>query len=237
MNKEQGWEDYWKDSPAGFNEIMYQSTVYFGNQLVKNFPVSTSDSILDYGCGPGFLVDYLEKTNARIHGMDISETYIKMCQEKFKANQNLSFSVTKSYDFEELRRIIIEKKVNKVIILSILQYYQTHEQVEELVLSLQKIAKEQPFTCILADIIPENHQFLADVMNLVKNALKDGYSLKFVNFILFALFSDYRKVKKNGFLTIDYPFFENLGKKNNIKMEKIDDLTIHSSRYNVLMSF
>ena len=60
MNKAQGWEDYWKDSPSGFNEIMYQSTVYFGNQLVKNFPMSTSDSILDYGCGPGFLVDYLD---------------------------------------------------------------------------------------------------------------------------------------------------------------------------------
>ena len=237
MNKEQGWEDYWKDSPAGFNEIMYQSTVYFGNQLVKHFPVLTSDSILDYGCGPGFLVDYLEKTNARIHGMDISETYVKMCQEKFKANQNLSFSVTKSYDFEELRKIIIEKKVNKVIILSILQYYQTDKQVEELVLSLQKIAKEQPFNCVLADIIPENHQFIADVMNLVKNALKDGYSLKFVKFIFFAIFSDYRKVKKNGFLTIDYPFFANLGEKNNIKMEKIDDLTIHGSRYNVVMSF
>jgi hypothetical protein len=67
--------------------------------------------------------------------------------------------------------------------------------------------------------------------------LKDRYTLKFVKFILFALFSDYRKVKKNGFLTIDYPFFENLGKKNNIKMEKINDLTIHSSRYNVVMSF
>lgn len=237
MNKEQGWEDYWKESPSGFNEIMYQSTVYFGSQLVKHFPVVTSDSILDYGCGPGFLVDYLEKTNARIHGMDISETYIKMCNEKFKANQNLSFSVTKSYDFEELRKVIVEKKINKVIILSILQYYQTHEQVEELVLFLQKIAKEQPFTCILADIIPKNHQFIADVMNLVKNALKDGYSLKFVKFIFFALFSDYRKVKKNGFLTIDYPFFENLGEKNNIKMEKVNDLTIHSSRYNVVVSF
>jgi len=237
MNKEQGWEDYWKDSPSGFNEIMYQSTVYFGNQLVKHFPVATSDSILDYGCGPGFLVDSLEKTNAKIHGMDISETYIKMCKEKFKNSQNLSFSVTKSYDFEELKKIITEKKVNKVIILSILQYYQNHEQVENLVLSLQKIAKEQSFTCVLADIIPENHQFTADVMNLVKNALKDRYTLKFIKFILFALFSDYRKVKRNGFLTIDYPFFENLGKKNNIKMEKIDGLTIHSSRYNVLISF
>jgi 2-polyprenyl-3-methyl-5-hydroxy-6-metoxy-1,4-benzoquinol methylase len=237
MNKEQGWEDYWKDSPEGFNEIMYESTVYFGKQLVKHFPVSPSDSILDYGCGPGFLVDFLEQTKAKIHGMDISENYIKVCQNKFKANSNLSFSVTKSYDFEELRRVILEKKVNKVVILSILQYYQSHQQVEELILALQKIAKEQPFTCVLADILPNNHQFIADVMNLVKNALKDGYSLKFAKFILFAMFSDYRKVKKNGFLTIDYPFFEELGKKYNIKMEKIDDLTIHSSRYNVVVSF
>ncbi len=237
MNKVQGWEDYWKDSPTGFNEIMYQSTIYFGNQLVKHFPITPSDSILDYGCGPGFLVDYLESTNALIHGMDISETYINICKKKYAANNNLSFSVTKSYDFEELKRVIIEKKVNKVIVLSILQYYQNEGQVKALILALQNIAKEQPFTCILADIIPKNHQFLADVKNLVKNALKDRYTLKFVKFIFYALFSDYKNVKKNGFLTLDYLFFENLRNKHNIKMEKISDLTIHTSRYSVIMSF
>jgi len=237
MNKEKGWEDYWKESPSGFNEIMNQSTVYFAKQYLEHFPITPSDVILDYGCGPGFLINYLQPTGAQFHGMDISDTYIKICKEKYRSNPKLSFSVTQSYDFDELKSAIIEKKANKVIVLSILQYYENAQQVEELILYLQEIAKEQPFTCVLADIIPNNHKFIADVMNIIKNALKDKYTFKFFKFILFALFSDYRNVKKNGFLTIDYPFFENLGKKNKIKTKKIEDITIHGSRYSVLLEF
>ena len=237
MSKKQRWEDYWKDSPAGFNEIMNQSTVYFAKQYLQHFPVAESDVILDYGCGPGFLIDFLQQTSAQFHGMDISETYINICKEKYNNNPKIDCSVTKSYDFKALTDKIVSKKVNKVIILSILQYYENTQQVENLILQLKAAAKNQPFSIVIADILPSNHQFIADVKNIIKNAWRDKYTLNFLKFILFALFSDYRKVKKNGFLSIDYPFFEHLGIKNNIKTQKIIDLTIHSSRYSVLMTF
>lgn len=237
MTVDKGWGEYWKNNPAGFNDIMRQSTIFFAKRYLKLKPLDSNDTILDYGCGPGYLIDYLKKTDATFHGMDISEIYIKSCIEEFKENGNITFSKTNSYDFGELESVIIDKKIKSVVILSILQYYQKMANVENLLKSLKKVAVHQPFDCVIADIIPSDHSFLKDVGSIIKNAVKDHYTIKFIKFIFYALLSDYRKAKKNGFLIIDFSDLETICKRENIQIKKIENLTIHSSRYSVQLKF
>jgi hypothetical protein len=76
-----------EDSPSGFNEIMYQSTVYFGNRLVK-FSRSYLRQWFEV-CGPGFFGRYLQKNqcpnswNGHLGG----DGHVKCVEEKFKTNQ------------------------------------------------------------------------------------------------------------------------------------------------------
>jgi SAM-dependent methyltransferase len=237
-NKENStWESFWKENPIGFNSTMSQATLFFSQQLEKVLPLKSSDHFLDIGCGPGFFIDSIKDKCEFVHGTDISEKYIQLCKAQYAQYPNISFSVTKAYDYEKYHQLIIDNQISKLLMLSILQYYKSEADVKELILSLNNTAKHQKFIGVLADIIPTNHSTLGDILSIIKHAVKKGYTLKFLRFLIFAVFSDYRKTKKNGMLQIDRSFFNNIAEELELKIEFVNDLTLHSGRYSVLIYF
>ncbi len=237
-NKENSsWESFWKGNPVGFNETMYRATLFFSQQLEKVLPSKLSDRFLDIGCGPGFFIDAIKDKCEYVHGTDISEKYIQICQERYAQYPNVSFSVTKAYDYEKYHQLIIDNRINKVLMLSILQYYKSEADVKELILSLKNTSKNQKFTCLLADIIPTEHSIIGDILSITKHAVKNGYAFKFFRFLIFATFSNYRKAKENGMLQLDKSFFNNVAQELGLQIEIINNLTLHSGRYSVLINF
>jgi SAM-dependent methyltransferase len=216
---------------------MSKATLFFSQQLEKVLPLKLSDRFLDIGCGPGFFIDAIKDKCELVHGTDISEKYIQLCKQQYAQYPNISFSVTKPYDYEKYHQLIIDNKINKLLMLSILQYYKTEADVKTLISSLNNTSKYQKFIGVLADIIPKNHSTLGDILSITKHAVKKGYTLKFFRFLLFAVFSDYRKTKKNGMLQIDRSFFNSIANELGLKIEFVNDLTIHSGRYSVLIYF
>ncbi|RXM38941.1 hypothetical protein BOQ62_14760 [Chryseobacterium sp. CH21] len=231
------WESFWKKNPTGFDSIMKQATLYFAKTLNKKYPIQPDDHILDLGCGPGFLIDYLKDKCELIHGIDISEKYIEICKEQYKDQKNLSISVNNSYDHDGYNQIIVEKKINKVIMLSVLQYYKDLDEVRNLILYLKKVSGQQSFRCILADIIPENNSVIADLKSIIKNSVGKGHTIDFIKFLFYVFFSDYRNTKKNGMLHINESFFTNLGQELDLKVQIVKNLTVHSGRYSVIIDY
>ncbi|MDQ7948295.1 MAG: class I SAM-dependent methyltransferase [Pedobacter sp.] len=231
------WETFWKENPVGFNATMVQSTLFFAKNLAHELPIQADDRILDIGCGPGYLIDDLKGKCAHIHGTDISEKYIAICSEKYATEPEITLSVSKAYDYGHYEKIIVEQRINRVIMLSVLQYYQNKADVRRLILSLKETAAKQKFSCLLADIIPVKHSAIDDILSIIKHAIKKGYTLKFVRFLMYAIFSDYRKMKKNGLLQLDELFFMDLAKEENLQIEVIKNLTLHTSRYSILINF
>lgn len=231
------WELFWKKSPIGFNAVMQQSTLFFSQQYEKKFPIKLTDNLLDIGCGPGFFMDHLKDRFGNIHGTDISKTYIDLCKVKFADYETLKFSVSKPYDYEAYDHQIVENKINQVVMLSVLQYYNSLADVKKLLVSLKNTASQQKFTLMLADISPENHSSVSDVIDLIKHSFKKGYMLKFIGFIFYALFSDYSKTKKSGLLEINSSFFVDVAQELNLNIKIIKNLTVHSSRYSVLVTY
>jgi len=231
------WELFWKKNPIGFNAVMFQSTLFFSQQFEKKFPIKSTDNLLDIGCGPGFFIDYVKTKFGNIHGIDISENYIDLCKNNFKDFKSLKFSVSKPYDYKAYHQQITENKINKVLILSVLQYYNSLVDVKNLIVELKKTASQQKFTCLLADISPQNHSAVSDVLDLVKHSFKKGYLYKFAEFIFYVLFSDYSKTKKIGILEIDSSFFDDLAQELDLDIKIIKNLTVHTTRYSVLITF
>lgn len=52
-------------------------------------------NILDIGCGPGIMVDYLARKGFKVYGVDISEEMIGQCKAKFSGTGSAHFSVGK----------------------------------------------------------------------------------------------------------------------------------------------
>ena len=49
--------------------------------------------ILDIGCGPGIMVDYMIEKNFEYHGVDISEKMIDVCNKKYSNIESVKFSI------------------------------------------------------------------------------------------------------------------------------------------------
>ena len=235
--KSSSWANYWQTNPEGFNEIMNLSTKYFANKLNDKYPLLKNDRVLDIGCGPGFLFNEIVNKVDLFVGTDISDKYIEICKNNNLNTSSTHFVVSKAYDFETYRKLILDNRVNKVVMLSVLQYYQNKEMIIKLINNLKEISKYQKFTFLIADIIPENHSIIGDIVSISYNSVKKNYTLKFIKFLCYALFSDYRKIKKNGLLNIKPEFFVKLANDLNVKITVVKNITIHSGRYSVLLDF
>lgn len=231
------WEGFWKNSPNQFNDTMYQSTKYFAERYKQEFPLTNNDRVLDIGCGPGFLIQLIKDECGQIVGTDISGTYIAEAKQTFANDPKVVLKHSKPYDFYFYGSLIQKHQINKVVVLSILQYYENESKIVELVKALKAQAKLQPFSLLLADIIPTKHSAVSDIKDIVSHATKKGYVFKFFKFLFYAVFSDYRKTKKLGMLTVDPSFFVSLGKELEINIQIIQKLTLHSGRYSVLINF
>lgn len=228
------WSSFWKQNPSGFDKVMYEATKEFSKRLLKKKLINPNDIILDYGCGPGFLIENLNSNYVKkICGIDISEFYISKCKEKFLDTEKFRFETINSENINFVKDLIKQEKVNKIIILSVLQYFQDEEKVKELLDHFLNLNQE--IDVIIADVISTHSSTLQDVVSVFMQSLKNGYLISFIKFIKYIIFSDYSQVKKAGFLKIDKVFFNNYAKSNNLTINYFDDLTIHKSRYSLII--
>ena len=236
MNNNNSWSSFWQQNPSGFDKVMLEATKAFAKRLSNKKLINQNDVLLDYGCGPGFLIENLNANNAKkICGADISAFYIDKCKEKFADSNKYRFEVINSDNFDVLKDLIQQEKINKVIVLSVLQYFQDENKVKALLDSMLSLNSD--IDCIVADVISSENNALKDVYSVFMQSLKNNYFISFLKFIKYAIFSNYSEVKKAGFLKIDKPFFDKYAAENNLSIHYFDDLTIHGSRYSALIKF
>lgn len=64
-------------------------------QFVKKYVSFSNKEILDFGCGPGYLIDYLLKEPSnKVYGLDFSEESISKVNEKFKYEKRFGGAVS-----------------------------------------------------------------------------------------------------------------------------------------------
>lgn len=229
------WANFWTSNPAGFNTVMSQATHFFATQLEKEWPVLSSDRIMDLGCGPGFLEDQISGKAEKVLGIDISETYVNSC--KSKGYPDTEFLTVKPFDNETYVNLVKVNRINKVIMLSVLQYYANEQDVKTFLAALAPVGCTQPLSLLIADVIPKQHSFLQDFKSLLSYAVRKRYLFSLFRFMVYVVFSKYRKLNKQGILELDPNFFIQLGLELNIKVDIKKNLTIHSERYSVLLDF
>ena len=74
----------WSDPKKVGWSTKHEQEVRF--KVLLNIGVKENDKILDYGCGLGHLIDYLDKNNIKVDytGLDINPTYLEIAKETHK---------------------------------------------------------------------------------------------------------------------------------------------------------
>ena len=90
MEKKKHWENIYQTKKID-GVSWYQENPYESIELIKKFSTSNSDTIIDIGCGKGFLADNLLKLNyENITLVDISLNALKEVKERLN-NESLNF--------------------------------------------------------------------------------------------------------------------------------------------------
>lgn len=231
-----GWEHFWENQKFSFSAIMKISTAFCAVEMEKFFRWKPTDKILDYGCGPAFLADYMATKNISITGADINKFYIE--QSKKKHPESLFIHLTTDIDFNKqtLDKHLSGDKFDFIILLSISQYFDSEVELEKVIRMLLSHLDGNG-KIILADVIDPKTSSLKDAISLMLHCFKKGQIIAFIKFMLYLIFSNYRKLSRRvKLLTLSQQSIRQIAYKNLLDCEKVNGLTIHSSRTSYVLS-
>jgi 2-polyprenyl-3-methyl-5-hydroxy-6-metoxy-1,4-benzoquinol methylase len=230
------WDKFWEDQRQSFWDAMQIATGYFAVQFQKGFQIKRTDTVFDYGCGPGFVADALAKDNISITGADINEFYIEQCRKNHPAASFIHIT-TKVADNEQiLSKELNGRRFDYIIVLSVAQYLKSTAELEAVVKMLRIYLKPEG-KLVLADLIDGNTSSVKDALSLLFHYIKIGRVFTFIRFMWYLLFSNYRKVSgKMPLLLVPEQAIRDIAVNNNLTYEKINGLTIQKTRCNYVLS-
>lgn len=190
-----GWIDWWRVQKIS-SEAKWQRNmdIFIANtESILNY--SSNDIVLDIGCGPCHLALQLHKRVKEIHCMDISETFLQMCQEKFSASDNVYLYKMDNVEYLDFS-FLSGKKFSIIICLSVIQYYKSKSEVVKLIENVRALALPGA-RLLIADIIVKNSLF-SQIYGLVKSSIKENYFSETLRILYRHIRSDYYRFRKNN---------------------------------------
>lgn len=230
-----GWDNFWKGQRHSFWSAMQIATGYFAAQFQKQFNVKPADTILDYGCGPGFVADALAKKSISITGADINEFYIANCREHHPNAHFIHITTNVADNQTILSKELYGQRFDYILVLSVAQYLPNTAELGAIVNMLRGYLKEDG-KLLLADIIDSNTSSVKDAISMLFHYIKIGRVPTFVRFMSYLFFSNYRKVSgKMPLLLVTEKAISEIAAANGLSYEKVKGLTIQKTRSNYVL--
>lgn len=226
------WQNFWSNNPPLFGVVMQKNSVYFADKLLKAKAILPKDSILDFGCGSGYLADLLKNNVAAYYGADISANCIEACKQKFAGCDHMQFSKVISTETTTGLEEMIKEQLhfNVIIILSVVQYFTRLSKVATLLAECKSMLSAGG-KIILADVIPSHKGLLKDVYSGLADSIQKGYFLSFLRFLFQARFSNYHQLRLNNeLLCITEPEIAAICKKLQLQYTIMPICTLQHSR-------
>jgi cyclopropane fatty-acyl-phospholipid synthase-like methyltransferase len=227
------WIDYW-DMDRIFRSVMRRMTEYFFESSNRLLNYQQSDVVLDFGCGPGFLVERLHDRVKEIHGVDTSAQMITECREKFRHCPNVGFTTLLRDRYTDLS-ILNPTRFTKTVVLSVVQYFRTVGDVGDLIQSVAAISA--PGACLLIADIPTASVPLLDTLELLKSGWREGYLMECIRFLAQTRLSRYSRIRaEQGLLCLPVSELERLIAERSLDAEVLQTpLTYNSRRVHLLV--
>jgi len=222
------WTSFWKKPNDAFNRVMNVATDFFYRELTGRYPLKPGDSVLDYGCGPGFLIGNLVNAGIDVTGADINDHFLQQNKARFPAVDFIRISGKPPVTFK--------KQFDQVILLSIVQYFPSLEDMENVVRDLKGYLKPGG-KLIIADVLDENTSPTRDALGIFTQCIRRGRLVAFARFILYLILSDYRQTSKNNkLLLVSSTFVKQMADRCSLKVELVKDMTPHPTRTNYIFT-
>lgn len=230
------WSTFWKKPNNAFNAVMKVSTDFFYNELAERYPLKKGERVLDYGCGPGFLIRNLVASNVEVTGADINDFFLDLNKKNFPESDFIKISEDPARTAGVLSKEIPNRKFDRIILLSIVQYFKSAQDVEDVVKFLKDYLKPGG-QLIIADVLDERTSSVRDAVGAFIQCARKGRVLAFARFILYLLGSDYRKLSaKRKLLFLSNDIMKHLAESCSLSFTVSKEMTPHPTRSNYIFS-
>lgn len=235
MDRNSSWFDYWNQEDTPMLESMRKDREIFLGNSRRLIPFNKKDVVLDIGCGPGLLEEYLKDKVKEIHCLDTSEYFIRILKKKFRKDSNIFIYQLSKAKFTELS-FLKHKKFTIALCISVVSYYKNIDDFKKLIIEVQKLCKGG--ICLITDIKVKRGTF-GDALGLLKMSIKDNRFIESLKFLLKSRFSLYYTVrKKQDLLVIPEEELRKIIKELKLTAEILDvPLSLKSQRKHLLIRF
>ncbi len=229
------WTRFWSDQSLFDDAMLGRNVNVFLRACAPLMAFSRSDRVLDIGCGPGHLIAELAPNVGEICGLDTSPKYIRACEERFADFPNVYIGQLGD-DYTDLS-IAGNGKFDKIVCLSVIQYYRDKNDVRQLLAAVKNIAALQA-RFLIADILIET-TLARDVFSLARSAVRDGELANVLKFLWRARFGEYAGLRRDvGLLSFEKGELPRMAAEENIEAEKINKrLTVNDNRSNLMIRY
>lgn len=231
------WSTFWKNEnivPASLTELNID---IFIKSTTSILDFNSQDVIMDIGSGDCQLASKLHDKVKEIHCLDISEQNLIKAQKKLKQYKNIHYHLLDESNYTELPVIKEEIKFTKIICLSVVQYYQSKDDLEKLIKQMKRSAAPGAKS-LIADM-PTTKLSVIDILLFLNIAWNNNLLFTAMLVIVKAWLSGYYKIGKHrGLLYYSIEFIRDLLVKNNLKGSILtNQITINKRRIHLLIDF
>ncbi len=194
------------------------------------------DVVLDLGCGPCALAEFIADSVKEIHCLDVSARYLDLCRKKFAGRDNVFFYKLDESRYTDLS-IFEDRKFSLVVCSSVIQYYRNIGEVEKIIREVRRIARPRA-RFLIADI-PTRRGSLSDTLGLLKTGFRENYLLESMRVLYRKTMSDYRKRRSaTGLLFFSISDLDRLIDRLDLSARILSTpLTVNANRRHLLVQF
>ena len=228
------WVGFWdKIADDNYKKYHLKNMQTFIKKSRKIMDYNKNDKILDVGCGAGYLQQLLKDKTREIYGLDTSKRYIEMCKANFKNAPNLKFFQINPDNYTNFS-FLGKKKFSKIICSSVVQYYNSVNDIRNLITECKKHALTN-CRLIITDLIV-NPKLIPDLIGIIKSSIKDGYLTSLLSVLLSAkTIRYYNFLSRENLLLMSADDIDEIAKEFNAGIYK--GMTVHSNRLNMVIKF
>ena len=174
-NDEPGnWIEYWnQDNFWAHSKLWRINAELFFRRAAPIIRFRKTDSVLNVGCGPGYLERHLAPLVETIDALDTSEQFVRLCQKNCEQHPNVTVKLLgKNYTDSDL----FGRRFSLFLAVSVVQYYRSMSEVEALIHSARKVAL--PGARMLIADLPQKRNalgFARDAWSSLFLSLREGY--------------------------------------------------------------
>lgn len=161
------WLDWWHKETIISHGIWQNNMQVFISATMPVMNYGAQDVILDIGSGPGYLASFLKDRVKEIHCLDISEHYIDLLRNSLGQYPHI-FSYKLSKDKYTELSFLKPRKFSIIICQSVVQYYESIDEVEALIRQVRDLAL--PGARFLISDIPTSPKTATSASGFLKTA-------------------------------------------------------------------